>query len=84
MKRGRPKFHHVEADVPAMDPSDPRIGQVTPPDFQDFTPIDKAPEKDVAMGDKTPAYVEWFFDNHSQEEAFAKYGHRKFQNNPTQ
>ena len=35
------------------------------------------PEQDPAFGDKTPAYVAWFKENHSESEFEAKYGNRK-------
>lgn len=37
-----------------------------------------APPKTIESGDKTPAYVQWFRENHSEEEFEARYGHRKF------
>jgi hypothetical protein len=37
----------------------------------------EAPAQDPAAGDKTPAYVAWYRDNHSPEEFAAKYGSRK-------
>jgi len=35
------------------------------------------PEQDPLQGDKTPAYVEWYRENHSPEEFDAKYKGRK-------
>lgn len=39
----------------------------------------EAPEKDPFLGDKTPAYIRWFRDNHTEEEFQAKYGNRKYE-----
>ena len=36
------------------------------------------PPKDPMQGDKTPAYVQWYRDNHTKEEFEAKYGGRTF------
>ncbi|MEI6278307.1 MAG: hypothetical protein WCQ16_02845 [Verrucomicrobiae bacterium] len=36
------------------------------------------PAMDPGLGDKTPAYIEWYRDNHTAGEFQAKYGHRKF------
>jgi len=39
--------------------------------------METAPAKDPALGDKTPAYVDWFRRNHSAEEFAEKYRGRK-------
>jgi len=39
--------------------------------------IPEAPAKDPALGDKTPAYVEWFREHHSPEEFAEKYRGRR-------
>jgi len=39
--------------------------------------MEEPPAKDPALGDKTPAYVEWFRRNHSAEEFSEKYRGRK-------
>lgn len=38
----------------------------------------KAPPQDPNMGDKTPAYVKWYRETHTEAEFYAKYGKRNF------
>ena len=36
------------------------------------------PEKDIKLGDMTPSYIEWFYENKSQEDFISKYFGRRY------
>lgn len=73
-KRAYTKKSHPAA--PAEHSEAPKETHVTTPKAKS-----DGPAKDPAMGDKTPAFVEWFRENHSEAEFEARYGHRKYHQN---
>lgn len=58
--------------------SNPAPATITKADVEKVQALDE-PAQHPHMGDKTPAYIEWFRQNHTEEEFQAKYGNRKFQ-----
>jgi hypothetical protein len=72
-----------EGPEEATPPSEGGPGDATEPPPQPHAPeIPPAPKQDPRMGDKTPAYREWFRKHHTQEEYEKRYGGRKVSDTP--
>lgn len=57
-------------------------GEATPPadkSKRHQRVIPEPPPTDPRAGDKTPAYIRWYREHHTEAEFHAKYGHRKFE-----
>lgn len=74
----------LKFEVYTVEEDEPQAPAATPPPAPDKpaakappASIPPAPPQNPAMGDKTPAYVEWFRQNHSKEECAAKYPERR-------